>query len=362
MKVKLCDLKPNPFKKKINGGKLSEETIEKIMSNMDELGLMGALPVFKKDNSYYLIAGHHRVEAAKRRFGKDAEIEVILHNYNNEQVLRGMVVENLTQRSNEFREEKDNLLMIREYLSETCSLGEQVSEKGSRGPPASPGSTREIAAWLNKQGEVMSIGKITNILAIADNLSPKLQEIVDKQSHATGEKKEDTGLGIKDAIALARIKSVEEQEQLAEALKKSSEQHGNEKAKNLTIYKDAPEEIKQKVRDGEIDIAEIQDAILETQRKEHNGEIQEVKFIPNFDQRVKEFSHQVDNLTAQVSIFKKAFSSGTFKQRYSTLGKVQKENVDSFVGVMKKRIKCCYDTVEQFDNIIKSSNEIEDKR
>jgi ParB-like chromosome segregation protein Spo0J len=66
MKIKLCDINSNPFKKDINKGKLNEETIKKIQSNVKELGLMGSLPVFKKENKYYLIAGHHRVEALKR--------------------------------------------------------------------------------------------------------------------------------------------------------------------------------------------------------------------------------------------------------------------------------------------------------
>ena len=83
MKLKLSELNPNPFKKEINGGKLKEETIKKIQANIEEIGLMGSIPIFKKDDKYFLVAGHHRVEALKRTFGKDYEVEVTLHDLKN---------------------------------------------------------------------------------------------------------------------------------------------------------------------------------------------------------------------------------------------------------------------------------------
>ena len=83
---------------------------------MKELGLMGSLPVFKKDNQYFLIAGHHRVEALKRTFGKEHEISVDIKDYSEDQILRGMVVENLTQRDNEAKEIMANLTTIRKHL------------------------------------------------------------------------------------------------------------------------------------------------------------------------------------------------------------------------------------------------------
>jgi ParB-like chromosome segregation protein Spo0J len=80
MKLKISELNPNPFKKEINGGKLKEEIIKRIQANIKELGLMGSIPVFKKDGKYFLVAGHHRVEALKEsgeeisEFGNAKEI------------------------------------------------------------------------------------------------------------------------------------------------------------------------------------------------------------------------------------------------------------------------------------------------
>lgn len=157
MKIKIKDLKQNPFKNEINKGKLNEETITKIRSNIKELGLMGALPVFKKDNQYYLIAGHHRLESLKREFGSKYDVECTLHNYSNENVLRGMVVENLTQRADELMEVADNLALIRKFLKNNTerSASEQSvrNEKGQLiGSNPEAGSVRNIYNWLSKKG------------------------------------------------------------------------------------------------------------------------------------------------------------------------------------------------------------------
>ena len=68
-----------------------------------------------------------------------------------------MVIENITQRDTDFREERDNLLAIRKYLREKCSLSEQYSGKGGRGIQE-PGSVRDISGWLNKNGSTKKVG------------------------------------------------------------------------------------------------------------------------------------------------------------------------------------------------------------
>ena len=171
MRLKLSELNPNPFKKHINGGRLDEETLHKIMSNVDKLKVMGALPVYKKGSKYYLIAGHHRVEAFKRKFGNDYEVEVVIHDYDKDQVLRGMIIENLTQRMNKFREEGENLLLIRDYLrdnnillDEKGNLAVRLANNQKNPRPQNnpePGSINQICLWIDSNsGDVM---KHTNI-------------------------------------------------------------------------------------------------------------------------------------------------------------------------------------------------------
>ena len=51
MKLQIKDLKPNPYKKEISGGKLNQEQVDKFKTNIKKLGLMGSIPIrkFKKE-------------------------------------------------------------------------------------------------------------------------------------------------------------------------------------------------------------------------------------------------------------------------------------------------------------------------
>ena len=83
----------------------------------------------------------------KRKFGKNFEVEVVVHNYNTSQTLRGMVIENLSQRGNDFREEIPNVLAVKRFLMQTVRTADS-----SKQTHKSEVGSREIAEWIN--GEV----------------------------------------------------------------------------------------------------------------------------------------------------------------------------------------------------------------
>jgi len=41
------------------------------------LGVTPLNPILKKDNQYFLIAGHHRKDALRQTFGEDFEVSVM---------------------------------------------------------------------------------------------------------------------------------------------------------------------------------------------------------------------------------------------------------------------------------------------
>jgi len=347
MKLKINELNANPFKVSINKGKLNEETIKKIQSNLKELGLMGALPVFKKEGKYYLIAGHHRVEAVKRTFGSKYEIEVTLHNYSEDNILRGMVIENLTQRADELIEVTDNLNVVREYLKKNVAV-QCLNSKRKDGQDSRPqniqdvGSIRNIADWLNQQGEVMSIGKIYAFLRVHDNLDKSLLKQAIK---VAGGRTEEKNISIEDAKNLARVEK-KDQIIIKDVLDETGLDY-REKAKLITEYNSAPEEIKEKIKSKEIPIAEIREEVIEKQITEsHNGEVKQ--FIPNFESRMDDFSLGVVKLEQQVSLFRKIFNNNNFTKRYRTLGSKEKVFMDRSIYDIRKRVKKCYDEVEFF--------------
>ena len=268
MKIRLKELNPNPNKKEINKGKLREGIIKKIQANIKELGLMGSIPVFKKDGKYFLVAGHHRIEALKRSFGNNYEVECTLHNYSDENVLRGMIVENITQRLDEPFEVSENLNAIRNYLkNHECSAVEQSSKKldskGRENRQEEAGSIRNIAKWLNKNGEVMSNGKISGYLKVYDNLDGDLMK---KTIVTEGAKKKDEQISIEEAKTLARLDK-KQQKKMQEILSKTGLDY-KKKSKLVTEYLNAPEELQEKVFAEELPMEDLPIELLKIEIKE----------------------------------------------------------------------------------------------
>lgn len=117
MKLRIEQLKPNPFKKEISNGKYNETQLQEIKGNLGELGLMGAIPIVNIKGQYHLVNSHHRLEALKRMYGKKHQVEVTLHKYSSDQLFKGMVIENLSQRGNDFKEELENIRAVENYLN-----------------------------------------------------------------------------------------------------------------------------------------------------------------------------------------------------------------------------------------------------
>ncbi len=283
MKIKIKDLYPNPYKKLLNKGKLNQEQVKRLRSNIKELKLMGSVPIVKLEGKYHMISHHHRIEALKQEFGDNYEVECTLHDYNKEQMLRGMVIENLTQRAGEFREEIDNLVMIRQMLRDNpewlISLnifkdikhtgeGKKGFQKGAMNISHGIGSPT-IEKWLNRNGEVMSHTKINDLLRIHDNLDADLKKEVEKTHKGKEEGRREGGvLNYSQATMLSTIKDKEEQKDLAKVLKNSREQRVRNQGELLTKYKDAPDDVKKKIRQQKTDIANIDGEIWNSYKKD----------------------------------------------------------------------------------------------
>lgn len=245
MKLKLSQLKPNPFKREINGGKLDEDQIKKLMQSLDKLDLMGAIPVIKRTNEYFLVSHHHRVEALKRHFGKNHEVEIVVHNYSDDQLLRGMVVENFTQKMDDFHETIANISAIQKYLGK--SKKEEITAD-------------DISQWIDDgTGTIISFDKINNMMSIKQNLSPELIKRVKNTQASSADDREDY-IQETTAIYLSKIKDHDEQKQLAKAVKASRVVKVREMGKLITKYKSVKEtspEVANEVLAGVRDIADV---------------------------------------------------------------------------------------------------------
>lgn len=259
MKLKIKDLNSNPFKKEINNGKLNEVQIEEISGNLEELGYMGAIPVVKIKEKYHLVNSHHRVEALKRKFGKDYEIAVTVHNYNDDQLIRGMVIENLSQRGSDFKEEIENIRTVEDYLNKNKEILTSLRESRSHMPQRmknefkNGATARDIQGWLKLSKEKWGDDIILQIMNIYKKLDKSLLE---KTNYVRGGKKDSKEhLSVEDAKNLSRIDK-EEQKKMKEILDETGLDH-KEKGKLITTYKSAEPETKKKVINKQIDIRDI---------------------------------------------------------------------------------------------------------
>jgi len=262
MKLKLSELKPNPFKKQISKGELNKEQVNKIKANIKELGFFGSLPVFKKDDKYYLIAGHHRTQALKEVYGKDWEVEVVISDYNEDQVFRGMVIENITQRTNDFMELNENIVAIESYINSKpevlLSLRESRShQEKMKNEFKEKATSSDISFWIDKKTEeVISHDVITQNLNIFHKLDPELRKDIEKKHNKTIEERAEDNLNYTQAVYLSGVEK-EEQKPLAKILKQTREQRVRDQGKLISKYKQAPEEVKEQIKKGVIDLADI---------------------------------------------------------------------------------------------------------
>jgi hypothetical protein len=252
---------------------------------------MKSFAVFKIKDKYYLVNGHHTRDAAIKVYGKDAEVPVEVHDYDEDTADWGMVAENLTQRSGDKLRIAEELVNLRDRLHKRFKKYEDYAEfmkkkgtaigiptavikyrdgtrkKGEQHYPQT-NSSHFMEEWLNRQGEIISYQKINEHLVTRDILSPELYKQIevgsknekefdddeekfnwtDAKNIATAtrktyehEKKEliKKGISEKEAEKKAKEEAYKEQLDIKKALKNSNEDRvhrSRTKAKLIAKY------------------------------------------------------------------------------------------------------------------------------
>ena len=272
--VKIKDIKQNPFKKFINNGRLDDGRVAKLQESLAHGTLPNSFFARKIDGNWELAHGHHRLEAFKRKYGKDFELDVHQIGYDDETMLVDMVRENLTHRDSDFKDTEGSCVLARSWLESKVKTVKQfdslkktgIHPKGKKGGSEPlPDSCRSIAKFLSKQGKAISYETIRNYLSIHDKLAPELHKKVGKIESATKDEKEDR-LGIKIATKLATIDDEEAQKVLFKNIQKDGLNHESA-LKAITGFKDADKGIKDAVKKGKLKLSEVP-ALIEEQKFE----------------------------------------------------------------------------------------------
>jgi len=312
--IQLKDIKPNPFKKEIDGGKLNEEQLGKLIEGYKQTTFHENLLARKnKKEEIELVYGHHRLEAAKRVYGKNHTISINLVDYNDEQMIIDMCRENLTQRWNEFRQELDAVLLSKKWLLNVQQMDDQKYQGRGGDHRSKEIGARQIATFLSKEGKTICKSKVADLLNMYEKLD---KSILEKTRKFTNQQDlEEKGVTYRQALVLSRIEDKEEQKDLLEVIQK---ENGNvmEISKKINKYKEAPEEIKKKIREGEVDLRDIDNEVgiknlqqkIEEGKKSEDEKIKIIRskeIVDTIRDEILETHRQLDGLMYKVRSIRK---------------------------------------------------------
>jgi len=281
VKIKLSDLKPNPFKKFINNGKFNEDIIEKLIEGYKQTKFHENMSARNNNGKIELIYGHHRIEAAKRLYGKNYEINLKVYSikdFPDEKMLIDMIRENLTQRDTDYRDTSDSIILAKRWLKGEFESKPTLHSRTHGGDRRSQEiGVRQIANFISTQGKTISHTQVGKYIKIEEKLSPKLKEMVGKGDRAGH--LEEGRLGFEVSSSLSEIEDEKDQEILANKIVESD--LNKDKIKTLlSKYRQSPPEVKEQIKKGIVDLANIDLAIVSynlRQKKKNKIVVQDIK-------------------------------------------------------------------------------------
>jgi len=92
-RVKISSIRSNPFRQ-LDKYPLGEAKIAKLASSIKRNYFWGNMVARKSSDGHELAFGHHRLEAARRVFGDEAEIKILVTDLTDAQMLQFMAADN----------------------------------------------------------------------------------------------------------------------------------------------------------------------------------------------------------------------------------------------------------------------------
>jgi len=358
MKIKISELKANPFKKFINNGELNEERLDVLKESIEHGTLPEHFMARKNDGIFELTSGHHRVEALRQMKGDEYVVDVTPVTFSDEQMLIDMVRENITQRDTDVHDTAESIYLARSWLQSGCNrvnqfntvVAQQRKKNGTF--ESSPDSYRSIAEFISKNGKTISYVTVKNHLDMKDKLAPDLYKKVKKVG---GGKATEDVVTVKQAIQLSKIDDKEEQHDVLEAMRREETGRPHEL---ITKYKEAPENIKKKVRSGEIRLRDVESETIMQEIEEQNEKSPPSIFIPNLSTQMSRFDSCIAKLSLRGKILFEFFNSEDFLTKYETLDKEQQKNIVLGISKLKNDVKKCYDRLDAVENNLKKKKMI----
>lgn len=196
--IALRDIKPNPFKKNILGGKLDEAKIARLEESIKQTGFWENVVLRKRGDEYQLGYGHHRHEAAMRVLGKAFEVNLPVMDLTDDQMLVMMAQENGTNETESVAAMTDVVVTSRNWLKghpDACQFRPPGGRISTR--PHEHGGHECVAAFLGETS--WSCTKVGLLLSLTDKLDETVLSGLKNNASEVGE------IGQKVGAALAQL-------------------------------------------------------------------------------------------------------------------------------------------------------------
>lgn len=170
--AKISEVLPNPHRASICGGVLHPEKIEALKASIQKNGVWDGWPVRRNaQGSLEMVGSTHRLKAARDLFGGNHTLRFQLVDYDDAQMLRGMIDENLAGAESKnlpVREQADYVVTAKSYLTSNpgaCAL-KAKHEHGS------------VDCLLHFLGKSWSAVRLNTLLSM-ELLAPELGKTAD---------------------------------------------------------------------------------------------------------------------------------------------------------------------------------------
>jgi len=331
IELEVGDIKPNPFKKFINKGKLDEERVAKMEESLEHGTLPMTFSIRETKKGIELSSGHHRRQAIENKKGKNFKVNCSVVDYNDETMLVDMVRENLTQRDSDFKDVEDSCVLARAWKQSDATTVKQFDSgyksgkhiKGVSGSVPQNGSYRDIADFLSKKGKAICHETIRKYLLIHDNLDSSLHERIQKFK---GTEDKEEKISIQQAILLSEFKDKKEQKDLEKAIKKSPLKHQHDIAKAVRSYKEVDDFTKKLVKKGKIGLADLLKEKTERDVEEEQAE-KEISLKKAFFSSHKNY---LENLLVIRQTSLEDFSTGEIERFINSIRDCQEQELKTF--------------------------------
>ena len=263
IQIEANKIKPNPFKKFINGGELDEETLAKLIEGYKQTTFHENLAGRRnKKGEIELIYGHHRLEACKRAYGENKKISIRVYEYDefpDAKMITDMVRENMTHRGEDFKDMSQSIILVKKWLEGNLALAGVSAKKTHKEV-----TYQDIAKFLAINSKSLNAEQVRKYLLIEEGVSPDIKKkiVIGERSGKIANNK----IGFEIASSLATI-SKKEQPKIVQKI--IAEKMNKDEAKRAMVaYRLGNSEIKTKVREGSLKLSDVAVENLKEQSKQ----------------------------------------------------------------------------------------------